>query len=31
MGNSDASRVQLYYEVRLNAKPIDPLKVMPAR
>lgn len=31
MGNSDASRVQLYFEVRLNAKPIDPLKVLPAR
>jgi murein DD-endopeptidase MepM/ murein hydrolase activator NlpD len=31
MGNSDANRVQLYYEVRLNAKPIDPLKVLPIR
>lgn len=31
MGSSDADRVQLYFEVRLNAKPIDPFKVLPAR
>ena len=31
MGNTDASRVQLYFEVRQNAKPIDPLKVLPNR
>lgn len=31
MGSSDANNVQLYFEVRLNAKPIDPLKVLPAR
>lgn len=31
MGSSDASRVQLYFEVRLNAKPFDPVKVLPAR
>lgn len=31
MGNSDASRVQLYFEVRQNAKPIDPIKVLPLR
>lgn len=31
MGSSDASSVQLYFEVRLNAKPINPLKVLPAR
>lgn len=31
MGSSDASRVQLYFEVRLNAKPFDPAKVLPYR
>lgn len=31
MGDTDASRVQLYFEVRQNAKPIDPLKVLPNR
>ena len=31
MGSSDASRVQMYFEVRQNAKPMDPMKVLPAR
>ena len=31
MGNTDASRVQLYFEVRQNAKPIDPMRVLPKR
>ncbi len=31
MGSSDASRVQLYFEVRQNAKPIDPTRVLPSR
>lgn len=31
MGSTDAPRVQLYFEVRWNAKQIDPLKVLPAR
>ncbi|MGL4767363.1 MAG: peptidoglycan DD-metalloendopeptidase family protein [Formosimonas sp.] len=31
MGNSDVQRVQLYFEVRLNAKSIDPYQVLPAR
>jgi lipoprotein NlpD len=31
MGDTDAQRVQLYFETRLNAKPVDPLKVLPAR
>lgn len=31
MGDTDAQRVQLYFETRLNAKPIDPLKVLPTR
>jgi lipoprotein NlpD len=31
MGASDADRVQLHFEVRRLGKPIDPLKVLPAR
>jgi lipoprotein NlpD len=31
MGDTDAQRVQLYFETRLNAKPVDPLKVLPTR
>ncbi|TDR33153.1 peptidoglycan DD-metalloendopeptidase family protein [Hydromonas duriensis] len=31
MGSTEAPRVQLYFEVRWNAKQIDPLKVLPAR
>jgi lipoprotein NlpD len=31
MGSSDASRVQLHFEVRRLGKPIDPMKVLPAK
>lgn len=31
MGNSDADRVQLHFEVRKQGKPIDPAKSLPAR
>ncbi len=31
MGSTDASRVQLYFEVRQNAKPVDPMSVLPTR
>ncbi len=31
MGATDADRVQLHFEVRRLGKPIDPLKVLPAR
>ena len=31
MGNSGVSHVQLYFQVLLNSKAIDPLKVLPAR
>lgn len=31
MGSSDAQRVQLYFETRLNSKPVDPMKIMPPR
>jgi lipoprotein NlpD len=31
MGASDADRVQLHFEVRRLGKPIDPMKVLPAR
>ena len=30
-GDSDASRTQLYFEVRQNSKPIDPMRVLPGR
>lgn len=30
-GDSDASRTQLYFEVRQNSKPIDPMRVLPNR
>ena len=30
-GDSDASRTQLYFEVRQNSKPIDPLRILPGR
>lgn len=30
-GDSDASRTQLYFEVRQNSKPIDPLRILPSR
>ena len=31
MGSSGAQRVQLYFETRLNSKPVDPMKIMPPR
>lgn len=31
MGNSDADRVQLHFEIRRQGKPIDPARLLPAR
>ncbi|HSI46878.1 MAG TPA: peptidoglycan DD-metalloendopeptidase family protein [Ideonella sp.] len=31
MGNSDADRVQLHFEIRRQGKPIDPAKLLPQR
>ncbi|MFM2343166.1 MAG: hypothetical protein RLZZ592_2819 [Pseudomonadota bacterium] len=31
MGSSDADRVKLHFEVRRKGKPVDPIKVLPAR
>jgi lipoprotein NlpD len=31
MGNTDAERVQLHFEIRRRGKPIDPAKLLPAR
>jgi lipoprotein NlpD len=31
MGSSDAERVQLHFEIRRQGKPIDPVKLLPAR
>ena len=30
MGSTDASRVELHFEIRLRGKPVDPLQVLPA-
>ena len=31
MGNSDAERVQLHFEIRRQGKPVDPAQLLPAR
>ena len=31
MGNSDAERVKMHFEVRRQGKPVDPSKYLPAR
>ena len=31
MGNSDSETVKLHFEIRQSSKPVDPLKLLPAR
>jgi len=31
MGNSDADRVQLHFEIRRQGKPVDPARLLPVR
>jgi lipoprotein NlpD len=31
MGNSDADRVKLHFEIRKQGKPVDPVKLLPSR
>ena len=31
MGSTDAERVQLHFEIRRQGKPVDPLKLLPAK